>query len=335
MGRFYFSIGAYNKAIDLLKKAIKISPEKYYAYIELGECLCTCVGESNEGEKVFKKAIELNPKNYIAYYRLGFCYFIERHENDKAVKMFEKALSLAPENYDVLVDLGECLRDAFSDFDKAERVLKKAIEINPMKEDAYFELMRCYVDQGKDDEIWEIFKKTLKLNFSSSDAYIDLGYFCDYLEMYEEAEASVKKAMAIDSENKRSFEFLSEHNKKIGKQELAGYYLKKMVEDSEYRIITVYNYLKLYEILAPKGVKLVSVQYPIRNVKSLQDIFNKNKNIIFVDNEYLFKDAIKKDNYNKYFIDSFAGDFGHCTPLGNWMLAENIAQMIIKEHFKN
>jgi hypothetical protein len=57
------------------------------------------------------------------------------------------------------------------------------------------------------------------------------------------------------------------------------------------------------------------------------------KEIIFVDNKKVFKDAVKKDGYNTYFVDMFGGDFGHCTVKGNRLLAENIANTILKEVF--
>ena len=47
----------------------------------------------------------------------------------------------------------------------------------------------------------------------------------------------------------------------------------------------------------------------------------------------IFKDALRKASYREYFNDMFAGDFGHCTPKGNRLLAENIAKVILKEYF--
>ena len=69
----------------------------------------------------------------------------------------------------------------------------------------------------------------------------------------------------------------------------------------------------------------------MRNIEPLKRIFNEKKDLIFVDNERLFKEAVEKEDYNEYFNDIFAGDFGHCTPKGNRLLAENIANEILKE----
>ncbi len=75
------------------------------------------------------------------------------------------------------------------------------------------------------------------------------------------------------------------------------------------------------------------MQYPRRPLKPLTQIFDSNKGIIFVDNERVFKDAINKGAYEDYFYDRFAGDFGHCTTEGNRLLANNIAEALIREYF--
>jgi len=76
------------------------------------------------------------------------------------------------------------------------------------------------------------------------------------------------------------------------------------------------------------------VQYPMHSVASLKKIFQGvEQGIIFVDNEKIFKEAVRKSRYNEYFRDMFGGDFGHCTVKGNRLLAENIANVIIKEIF--
>ncbi len=75
------------------------------------------------------------------------------------------------------------------------------------------------------------------------------------------------------------------------------------------------------------------VQYPRRSVKPLKAILVPVKNIIFVDNQKIFSDAINNGIYEDYFLDRFAGDFGHRTPLGNRLLANNIADVLIREIF--
>ena len=62
-------------------------------------------------------------------------------------------------------------------------------------------------------------------------------------------------------------------------------------------------------------------------------MIKKHKGVIFVDNERVFQEALKQGSYQEYFRDMFAGDFGHCTQKGNMLLAQNIADVILKEVF--
>jgi len=75
------------------------------------------------------------------------------------------------------------------------------------------------------------------------------------------------------------------------------------------------------------------MQYPVRSVEPLKKIFKDKKSPVFVDNEKIFKEAMARENYDKYFLDKFRKDFGHCTVTGNRLLAENAANVILKEFF--
>ena len=71
----------------------------------------------------------------------------------------------------------------------------------------------------------------------------------------------------------------------------------------------------------------------MRSIQPLKKIFKEDEDVVFVDNERIFKDAVRKEGYNEYFRDMFGGDFGHCTQKGNRLLAGNIANVIFKEVF--
>jgi len=69
----------------------------------------------------------------------------------------------------------------------------------------------------------------------------------------------------------------------------------------------------------------------MRSVEQLKRIFGqKAEGMIFVDNSENFKAAIDAKGNGEYFMDMFAGDFGHCTPQGNMLLAERAAVAVEK-----
>ncbi len=93
--------------------------------------------------------------------------------------------------------------------------------------------------------------------------------------------------------------------------------------------ITVKNYQRLRDAILARGLTLVAVQYPVRRIEPLKQLLGENPAIVYVDNEKLFKKAIQTHSYDYLFQDSFAGDFGHATPEGNRILANNIATAIL------
>jgi tetratricopeptide (TPR) repeat protein len=97
---------------------------------------------------------------------------------------------------------------------------------------------------------------------------------------------------------------------------------------------TYHNYNRLKETLEERDIQLVAVQYPMRSVKVLKKLLCWDPNVIYVDNERVFKDAVKQQGYTTLFVDTFAGDFGHCTEYGNRLLAKNIADTIIRDYFR-
>jgi len=149
-------------------------------------------------------------------------------------------------------------------------------------------------------------------------------------------EESLKKAIELNPRFDWAYAALEVLCIEMGNMELAGKYAK-VARDlglNYHSLITTINYHKLKTILDKRGITYVCVQYPMCNLGPLKKIFQGNdKGIIFVDNEKIFRDAVVKYGYKNYFIDMFGGGFGHCTEKGNRLLAESIANAILKEAF--
>ena len=94
--------------------------------------------------------------------------------------------------------------------------------------------------------------------------------------------------------------------------------------------ITTINYLKLYNICNNDNIQLIAMQYPVRSIKPLKEMLKFCDGTIFISNEENFKQALKTHKIEEIFNDRFAGDFGHCTELGNTLIAENVAETILK-----
>lgn len=317
------------------KKAIALNPKNVFIYyIELGRFYKE-QGKFAESEEMLKKAIALNPKNDSAYVELGILYR-DQWKNFKSIQAFKKAIELNYRNYYAYEILGWLYREekAYAD---SEQAFKKAIEIYPGSNAAYVGLGRLYREQGKYADSEQAYKTAIELNPKNDCIYEGLGRLYREQGKYADLEQVFKKAIELNPECDLVCAGLAVMYYETGKNKLYKVYAEKVdkLRDKYYNPATINNYLRLKEILDRRKVKLVCAQYPMRNIAQLKKIFGENTqgNIIFVDNERIFKEAVRKEGYNEYFVDMFSGDFGHCTEKGNRLLAENIANVILKEIF--
>ncbi|MCK9595361.1 MAG: tetratricopeptide repeat protein [Candidatus Omnitrophica bacterium] len=297
---FYKDIGEINEAKQALKNAIALDPQNDSAYEGLGWILRD---QSNfpESEQAFLKAIELNPKNEFAYEGLGSIY------------------------------------GAVGRFSEVETAFRKIIEINPRNTTAYKLFDRFYLEKRRFVELEQISKEMLRLAPDNDSAYAGLGWLYNILQKYDASQKAFEKALEINPLNDFAVGGLATRYQELDESDISRTYSEKLAWNREEYVnpATTANYLQLKKILDRKKIKLVCVQYPMRSIAPLKKIFENelDKHVIFVDNDKLFRDAIKKERYSEYFKDMFGGDFGHCTEKGNRLLARSIADSIIKEFF--
>ncbi len=297
-GCYYRDSGQYSESEAAFRKAIELNPREDKTYVELGLCY-KVQGKHSQAEEALKEAIKINPLNEIAQRELVWFYTL-RGKYGQAEQAFKRAVELNPKNDKPYIELGFYYR-ARKKYALAEKAFKKATELNPGNNIAYTQSGWCALYQGKPAQAEEAFQKVLVLNPKDEAVY---------------------RGLAILSEE-------------VGKPESAREYYKKTNELNPryYSQMTRDNYHKIKEVLDKRKIRLVCIQYPMRSIDPLKMIFDGEPGSIFVDNERIFKDAVKKDGFKEYFSDMFAGDFGHCTLKGNRLLAENIANVILKEYF--
>ncbi|MDD5629010.1 MAG: hypothetical protein PHU21_08095 [Elusimicrobia bacterium] len=90
------------------------------------------------------------------------------------------------------------------------------------------------------------------------------------------------------------------------------------------------NYQSMAQAVLSRKIMLFCMQYPMRTLPHLKGLVAGLEGIEFIDNEALFKRALKKGSYADYFRDQYGGDFGHLTPQGNALLAGHVAERILQ-----
>ena len=274
-------------------------------YLERGRDLQS-QGRYSEAQELYKKSIALDINNPVPYVDLAWCYDEQGRTLD-AEQAFRKATAVKPKDYSIYIELGQFYQD-HKRYLEAEAALKKALEASSDNDTVYISLGWCYGEQGKYLQAQEAFAKAIELRPQAKIGYTELAqYYYTDKDLYPQTEEMLAKALA--------------HFNKV----------RKVTGD--YNEGTRRNYNRLREVLSRKGVKLVCMQYAMRPLGPLKDMLDSREGIIFVDNEAVFKEALKDGRYEDYFIDRFAGDFGHCTPPGNKIIADNVADVLWKEYF--
>ena len=293
------------------------------------------IEHANEEEKL-KQAIRENPSNSFVYGKLAFYYRVHNRRIE-AIVFYKKALELNPNNGWYYASLGNIYSSNDGTRNLAEKMLKKAIKLDPQYTGAYLDLgLQIYMKQGKLLEAERVFLNLLQVDPHFSNAYLELADCYQKQKKFFQARELLKRAIERDSGNAdRYYGALSNIPVDSGKNVLKKEHYRKAgyLQLESYNPETFNNYIKLKKILDERKIKYVCAQYPVRSIKPLLRIFQGQTGIIFVDNEAVFKEAIVRSNYDEFFVDKFGGDFGHCSLKGNWLLAENIAQVILKEVF--
>lgn len=258
-------------------------------------------GKNLPDEKVYQKAIKLNPQDTDAYAALGWLYMRERKYR-QAKEIFQQAANLNSRNSRVYFGIG-LLHKGWGEYIQAEEAFEKAISLDPVDDTA------C----------------------------VELGWIYMHTNNYAKAEGLFKAAIRSNPKREKMYRALIELYRQIGDNRSAAEYSmlksKLRLPDDSSTDLTRRNYLELKKILDQRKIKLVCVQYPVRALRPLKKIFEGQDGVLFVDNENIFKDALQQASYSEYFIDMFAGDFGHCTVKGNHLIARNIADVILKDAF--
>jgi len=331
--QLYREQGNYEAAKKSFESFIALNPknESIYKTLEFYKD----IGEINGAEHALRNAIALDPRNDSAYEGLGW---ILRDQGNfpGSEQAFRKAIELNPKNAFAYEGLGS-ICGAVGRFSEVEEAFRKIIELNPKNNTAYKLFDLFYLEKKKFAELEQIYKEMLKLAPDNDSAYAGLGWLYNIQKKFDASREAFQKSLAINPLNDFALGGMAERYQELGEPGISRAYSEKLagIRGEYANPATTVNYRRLKEILDKRKIKLVCVQYPMRSIAPLKEIFKDvtGKGIIFVDNEKLFRDAVTEKGYPEYFKDVFAGDFGHCTEKGNRLLAANIADTIITGFF--
>lgn len=198
--------GDAEKAVDLLRRAIRCDDGQSAYYLNLGTSLMS-LDHWAEAADAYKAVIRLAPGDAEAHYFLG-CGLEKLDAPDDALEAYRQAIALDPEYADAHYNLGTLLL-ALNRPEEARAALLGALEIDPDFADALNNLGTALRDLGKPEEAVTAYRRGLEIDPGHAVARGNLGNV--YLELgeFHEAEACYLQALKIEPKFTQVYEYLA------------------------------------------------------------------------------------------------------------------------------
>jgi len=164
--------GKNGKAIQSYKEAIRIQPNYYESYFNMGDALIN-QKKFTEALVVYEKVLKFNFDNSRAQYNFAIIQDkLGMHK--KALASYEEAIRLNPDYAEAYNNMGNIYRSQ-ENLDKALDAFKKAIKLRPKFAEAYFNLGHIYRKMGQIEDAILSFSKATQLKDNFFDSVFNLG----------------------------------------------------------------------------------------------------------------------------------------------------------------
>lgn len=95
-------------------------------------------------------------------------------------------------------------------------------------------------------------------------------------------------------------------------------------EASSARGVTAENLRRIAALAQGAGARFFAMQYPTLDAGDLKALFADGPTAVLVENRKNFERALSREPYDRIFADAFGGGWGHTTPEGSRLIAENV-----------
>jgi Flp pilus assembly protein TadD len=165
--------GAYQKAIDEYKTALKLDPANANLHNSLGVCYGV-TGEFVSALAQFKEAMALDAEEALAHYNASLVHLL-LDERDKARAHLLEVDNRPHNLFEVRLQLGKLyLEDGQPE--KSRIYLEKAAAMQPQSSAVHALIGECYAALDRGDEAVAAYKKSLRLNANDAASLSGLGW---------------------------------------------------------------------------------------------------------------------------------------------------------------
>lgn len=194
-GVLAYQVGDNEAAIDFLRRALRVDPDRPAAWCDLGAAL-RANRQLEEAGQALDKAIHADPGLVEAHLNLGLVYQ-DQGTFDGAIECLHRALALAPALAEAHHVLGLVLMAKF-EFDAAIEAFRKTIEIQPDHAQAYCNIGNAYRDLRNITEAQKHYLKAIEIDPDFAEAHSNLGITYKDQGRIDDTVAAFRRAVEID-----------------------------------------------------------------------------------------------------------------------------------------
>jgi tetratricopeptide (TPR) repeat protein len=212
--------GRSQESLDRAMECLRAAPGNAHANKIVGLNLIA-LGRKQEAERYLREAVRLAPKDFMAHYYLGM-YLLNVRFTEAAEGAFLESLRWNAKYPDAETMLGLTYEQMGRD-EAALRHYRRGVELTREsgagKESAYLYLARFLYARQEFEEARKLLEEAVRVGPASLEAWQLLGRACTASGDGEAAVGALKRAMALDPGEKRTYLFLMQAWQKMGREE--------------------------------------------------------------------------------------------------------------------
>ena len=174
---------------------LQMQPRQFDALHLLG---IVCIQQNNPQRAIewLRKALKVNPESAHAHSNLGNALLASR-QADAAVASFDRAIAIAPDFAEAHVNRGDALR-RLGKLESAVASFRRAIAIKPDLMEAYANLGKALEDLGQSDQAVAVFDQAIAISPDSAAAFYNRGNALKANRQSDAALASYDQALLLN-----------------------------------------------------------------------------------------------------------------------------------------
>ncbi len=186
-----------DKAVEVLRHAAEIAPQKVRVHFDLGSAL-SALGDTQGALEAFAKEIELNqdPKiRGMAHLNRSILYDKDQKWNESAAEL-EALLEAEPDRKEAYGDLAQTYLKAGRP-DEAARAVERGAEKGFQSARLHFNVGAAYFNQKAFDKAAQAFQKAIEIQPDLAQAELNLAKTLDQLNRKDEANSHLKRYLEL------------------------------------------------------------------------------------------------------------------------------------------